>query len=74
MQLKAPIENPEKLICLGMNYADHCLEQNKPIPETPILFFKLANSIIGQGEPIIYPDIVEVSTLYEITVMRLYPA
>lgn len=59
VKLKAPIDNPEKIICLGMNYVDHCLEQNVPIPEQPILFFKLANAIIGQGEPIILPDIVE---------------
>lgn len=59
VQLKAPIENPEKIICLGMNYVDHCLEQNCPIPEKPILFFKHANSIIGQGESIIYHDIIK---------------
>ncbi|XP_046851321.1 fumarylacetoacetate hydrolase domain-containing protein 2-like [Xenia sp. Carnegie-2017] len=58
-KVKAPIKNPEKIICLGMNYADHCFEQNKPIPERPLLFFKLPNSIIGQGDDIICPDIVE---------------
>ena len=63
IQLKAPIENPEKIICLGMNYVDHCVEQNQPIPEKPILFFKLPNSIIGQGEHIVCPDIVEVKAI-----------
>lgn len=43
-----------------MNYADHCLEQNQPIPETPILFFKLPSAIIGQGDDIVCPDIVQV--------------
>ena len=32
LQLKAPIHNPEKLICLDMDYADHCHEQNVPVP------------------------------------------
>ena len=60
VQIKAPIQNPEKIICLGMNYVDHCLEQNKPIPETPLLFFKLPSSVIGQGEDIVCPDVVQV--------------
>lgn len=63
-KIKAPIKNPEKIICLGMNYADHCFEQNKPIPERPLLFFKLPNSIIGQGDDIVCPDIVEVRTVF----------
>jgi 2-keto-4-pentenoate hydratase/2-oxohepta-3-ene-1,7-dioic acid hydratase in catechol pathway len=60
VKIKAPIQNPEKIICLGMNYVDHCLEQNQPIPEKPILFFKLPSAVIGQGEDIICPDIVKV--------------
>ena len=60
VQIKAPIQNPEKIICLGMNYVDHCLEQNKPIPEMPLLFFKLPSSVIGQGEDIVCPDFVQV--------------
>lgn len=64
MSIKAPIQNPEKIICLGMNYVDHCLEQNKPIPEEPILFFKLPSSIIGQGQDIVSPPIVKVCYNY----------
>jgi 2-keto-4-pentenoate hydratase/2-oxohepta-3-ene-1,7-dioic acid hydratase in catechol pathway len=60
VKIKAPIQNPEKIICLGMNYVDHCLEQNQPIPEAPILFFKLPSSVIGHGEDIVCPDIVKV--------------
>ncbi|CAB3978538.1 fumarylacetoacetate hydrolase domain-containing 2-like [Paramuricea clavata] len=59
VKIKAPIQNPEKIICLGMNYVDHCLEQNQPIPEAPILFFKLPSAVIGQGEDIVCPDIVK---------------
>lgn len=61
MKIKAPIQNPEKIICLGMNYIDHCLEQNQPVPETPVLFFKLPSSIIGTEDIIVCPDIVKVS-------------
>ena len=37
---------------VGMNYYDHCTEQNVPVPKEPTLFSKFANSIIGDGEPI----------------------
>ena len=40
--LLAPISNPEKIICVGMNYHDHCTEQNFPIPKEPVLFSKFA--------------------------------
>jgi len=60
VQLKAPIHNPEKLICIGMNYVDHCLEQNVPLPTEPILFSKFNNSITDPGAPIIYPDETQV--------------
>lgn len=47
----APIERPGKILCVGMNYRDHCIEQNKPIPEIPLLFTKFATSINHhQGE------------------------
>jgi len=60
VQLKAPIHNPEKLICIGMNYVDHCLEQNVPLPTEPILFSKFNNAITDPGAPIIYPDETQV--------------
>lgn len=46
-ELMSPILNPEKVICIGMNYADHCHEQNFPIPETPIVFNKFSSAVCG---------------------------
>lgn len=62
VKLKAPIHNPGKIICIGMNYVDHCLEQNVPTPTEPILFSKFNNAITDPGAPIIYPDETEVCT------------
>jgi len=45
--LKAPITDPEKVICIGMNYVDHCTEQNVPIPEVPIVFNKFPSTIVS---------------------------
>ena len=35
--------DPEKIICVGMNYREHCTEQNFPIPTEPVIFSKFAN-------------------------------
>lgn len=55
----APIYDPEKVICVGMNYADHCTEQGLPIPKEPVLFNKFPSSIIADGEPLVKPPETE---------------
>ncbi|XP_060107841.1 fumarylacetoacetate hydrolase domain-containing protein 2-like [Heteronotia binoei] len=55
VSLLAPITNPDKVICVGMNYVDHCLEQNVKIPKEPIIFSKFPSSIVGPYDEIILP-------------------
>ncbi|KAJ3603679.1 hypothetical protein NHX12_028423 [Muraenolepis orangiensis] len=55
IQLLSPILAPEKVVCVGMNYRDHCLEQNAPIPSEPIIFNKFPNVITGPYDDIILP-------------------
>lgn len=55
-----PVPAPEKIVCVGQNYMDHCLEQGKEPPERPLLFAKYATTLIGHGETIRIPR--EVST------------
>lgn len=45
--LLAPITNPEKIICIGLNYKGHCEEQNKVPPSQPMFFSKYASAIVG---------------------------
>lgn len=52
VRLLAPIPNPTKIIGIGLNYMDHCREQNVNIPDRPLVFSKFPSSIIGPGEPI----------------------
>lgn len=59
VKLLAPIINPPKIICLGLNYIDHAEEQNAPIPKEPIIFFKPRTSIIGPYDNIICPSFVK---------------
>jgi acylpyruvate hydrolase len=53
--LHAPITDPQKIICLGLNYRDHAEETGQDIPTAPMWFAKFANSLIGSGQDIVLP-------------------
>jgi acylpyruvate hydrolase len=53
--LHAPIIDPQKIVCLGLNYRDHAEETGQDIPEAPMWFAKFANSLIGGGQDIVLP-------------------
>ncbi|HSB78573.1 MAG TPA: fumarylacetoacetate hydrolase family protein [Candidatus Methylomirabilis sp.] len=57
VRLRAPILNPRKIICLGLNYSDHAKETRQVIPPEPALFSKYATSIIGPEEAILLPAV-----------------
>ncbi|XP_069733735.1 oxaloacetate tautomerase Fahd2a, mitochondrial-like [Phaenicophaeus curvirostris] len=56
VQLLAPIGDPEKVICVGLNYRDHCLEQGAKIPQDPIIFSKFPSAIAGPFDDIVHPE------------------
>lgn len=51
----APVEQGGKIICIGLNYRDHAVESGMAIPEEPVVFCKLGNSMCGPDDPIILP-------------------
>jgi 2-keto-4-pentenoate hydratase/2-oxohepta-3-ene-1,7-dioic acid hydratase in catechol pathway len=53
----APIVDPRKIVCLGLNYRDHAAESGAPIPKDPILFSKYATALIGHGDAIVLPRV-----------------
>lgn len=53
----APIPDPRKIVCVGLNYKDHAAESGAPIPREPILFSKYATSLIGHNEAIELPPV-----------------
>jgi len=55
VRLGPPITNPSKVICLGLNYADHAREQKKEPPEKPLLFSKAPSALSGPADPIVIP-------------------
>jgi 2-keto-4-pentenoate hydratase/2-oxohepta-3-ene-1,7-dioic acid hydratase in catechol pathway len=54
-RIHAPIADPGKFICIGLNYRDHAIETNNPIPKEPPIFAKWNTSIIDPGAPILRP-------------------
>ncbi|MDP2350225.1 MAG: fumarylacetoacetate hydrolase family protein [Chloroflexota bacterium] len=46
---------PEKIVCVGLNYADHAAEGGRAAPGRPLLFAKFGNAIVGDGEAIVRP-------------------
>jgi 2-keto-4-pentenoate hydratase/2-oxohepta-3-ene-1,7-dioic acid hydratase in catechol pathway len=51
-----PPTNPSKIICIGLNYANHAKETDSDIPERPLLFFKTPNTLAGHGDTITLPE------------------
>jgi 2,4-diketo-3-deoxy-L-fuconate hydrolase len=54
-----PIQRPGKIVCVGLNYRDHAEEQGADLPKAPLFFAKYTTSLIGPGEPIVIPPVVE---------------
>ncbi len=55
VRLAPPVPDPEKILCIGLNYRAHAAETEKEEPETPIVFCKFRTSLIADGESIELP-------------------
>ncbi|WP_028068038.1 fumarylacetoacetate hydrolase family protein [Solirubrobacter soli] len=56
VELLAPVTDPDKIICLGLNYRDHAAESGLALPKAPLLFAKFRNSLTGPTAPIVLPS------------------
>jgi len=63
--IHAPLSNPSKIIGIGLNYADHCREQNIPNPKSILLFAKFPSAIIGPNESIQWDPEISKEVDYE---------
>ena len=52
VKILAPLLDPPKIVAIGLNYMDHCLEQNVTPPQAPMIFTKFPSSIIGPEDTI----------------------
>ena len=55
VRLGTPFTRPSKIICIGLNYADHARETGAQIPTEPIIFFKSTTAIIGPNDNVVIP-------------------
>ena len=50
-----PITQAGKILCLGLNYADHAAESGMPVPKEPVLFTKAPNCVVGPNDDVVIP-------------------
>jgi 2-keto-4-pentenoate hydratase/2-oxohepta-3-ene-1,7-dioic acid hydratase in catechol pathway len=56
-RLKAPISDPQKVICIGLNYRDHAAETGAKVPSEPVVFNKFPTAVIGPEDVIRLPRV-----------------
>lgn len=61
-RLLAPVGDPQKVICVGLNYHDHCREQAAKVPREPLIFSKFPSAIAGPFDDIVHPQDTNVGT------------
>jgi 2-keto-4-pentenoate hydratase/2-oxohepta-3-ene-1,7-dioic acid hydratase in catechol pathway len=59
VELLPPLTDPDKVVCVGLNYVDHAAEITLAVPERPILFAKYRTSLVGHGARVVVPPITE---------------
>jgi 2-keto-4-pentenoate hydratase/2-oxohepta-3-ene-1,7-dioic acid hydratase in catechol pathway len=57
VNLLAPLPDPPRIFCVGLNYRDHAVESKMEIPKVPTVFLKLASALVGPGATIELPSI-----------------
>jgi 2-keto-4-pentenoate hydratase/2-oxohepta-3-ene-1,7-dioic acid hydratase in catechol pathway len=55
VELLAPVPDPEKIVCIGLNYREHATEGRLEPPEVPTFFAKYANTLTGDGATVALP-------------------
>ncbi len=55
VRLGPPVTDPSKIVCVGLNYRDHAEEQDRKVPDVPLLFGKGPNVLTGDGDSMPIP-------------------
>lgn len=59
VELLPPVSDPEKIVCIGLNYFDHSTESGFKQPDFPTIFGRFNSSLIAHGDPILRPQVSE---------------
>ena len=54
-RIGSPIARPSKIVCIGLNYADHAKETGAAIPTEPVVFMKATTALVGPFDNIVIP-------------------
>ncbi|HRI79082.1 MAG TPA: fumarylacetoacetate hydrolase family protein [Cyclobacteriaceae bacterium] len=54
-RIGTPFLRPSKIICIGLNYADHAKEAKMELPKEPVIFFKATSAMTGPNDSLIIP-------------------
>ena len=55
VELRAPLQNPPRIFCLGLAYRDHAIETHQEIPKVPTIFLKLTSALNGPRSAVVLP-------------------
>lgn len=55
VELDAPFARPSKIVCIGLNYANHAKETNAALPSEPVVFMKSTTALVGPNDTIVIP-------------------
>jgi 2-keto-4-pentenoate hydratase/2-oxohepta-3-ene-1,7-dioic acid hydratase in catechol pathway len=55
IRLGTPMVRPSKIVCVGLNYAQHAAESGMEVPKEPVLFFKATSALVGPNDDLIIP-------------------
>ena len=65
LRVGPPVPDPGKVVCIGLNYADHAAESGQPIPDEPIVFMKTPDTVVGPYDDVLIP-LASKKTDYEV--------
>lgn len=54
-RIGSPVGRPSKIVCIGLNYADHAKETGAPLPPEPVVFMKASSALVGPFDNIVIP-------------------
>jgi len=55
IRLGSPVARPSKIVCIGLNYADHAKETGAIAPSEPVVFMKATTALVGPNDNIVIP-------------------
>ena len=55
VRVGAPVPRPGKIVCIGLNYADHAAETGAEIPKEPVVFMKAPDTLVGPNDEVRIP-------------------